>query len=75
LILTLLLGLLAAAGAAGFMFWQHSEKRHYRTLSQSAEALQKSEVLLAATLRSIGDGVISCDADGNVVGCKGLIVN
>jgi PAS domain S-box-containing protein len=30
-------------------------------------ALQESKESLAATLRSIGDGVITCDADGNIV--------
>ena len=66
LILSLLLVIVAAAGAAGFVFWQRNEKHYYRTLSLSAEELQKNEALLSATLRSIGDGVITCDAEGNV---------
>jgi diguanylate cyclase (GGDEF)-like protein/PAS domain S-box-containing protein len=34
---------------------------------QAENELQKSENLLSATLRSIGDGVISCDAGGNII--------
>ncbi|MBM9536349.1 PAS domain S-box protein [Desulfobulbus alkaliphilus] len=37
------------------------------TQTQQAKLLEHQE-LLAATLRSIGDGVITCDARGNVVG-------
>jgi len=33
---------------------------------QAEEALRKSDEHLSATLRSIGDGVISCDTDGTV---------
>lgn len=35
-------------------------------------SLRKSEEKLSATLRSIGDGVISCDVDGNVVNLNGV---
>ncbi|HNX53579.1 MAG TPA: GAF domain-containing protein, partial [Pontiellaceae bacterium] len=67
-ILILLFCLVGMAGAAGFIFWLRTQKNYYRTLHQSASARQKSEALLAATLRSIGDGVITCDASGCVTG-------
>ncbi|MFA7256391.1 MAG: PAS domain-containing protein [Kiritimatiellales bacterium] len=66
LILILLLGIVVMAGVAGFVFWQHNQKCYYQTLSRSAAELQKSEMLLSATLHSIGDGVIACDAEGNI---------
>ena len=44
-----------------------SAPANFLAVRRSAEALQKSEQLLAATLRSIGDGVIICDAAGKIV--------
>ena len=42
--------------------------RHTDTCIRAGQAeLQESEELLSATLRSIGDGVISCDAEGKIV--------
>ena len=42
---------------------------HLRTdeLSKEKETLRESEERLSATMRSIGDGVIACDARGNMV--------
>lgn len=42
------------------------------SVRKSAEALHKSEQLLAATLRSISDGVIACDAEGRVVSLNAM---
>ncbi len=66
-ILTLSISLIIVAGALGFILWQRQEKALYDALHRSNESLQKSEQHLAATLRSIGDGVITCDTDGNVI--------
>ena len=66
-ILTLIIGLMVITGALMFAFWQRSTKAYYRALSKAAAALQQSEQLLSATLRSIGDGVIVCDGAGNLV--------
>ena len=66
-ILTLIFSLMIMAGALGFILWQRHEKALYDALRRSNESLQKSEQHLAATLRSIGDGVITCDTDGNVI--------
>ena len=66
-ILTLIISLIILSGAFGFILWQRSEKVLYGALRQSKESLQKSEQLLSATLRSIGDGVITCDTEGNII--------
>ena len=66
MLMTLLMSIVAMAGVFGFMLWQRRSKSHFRTLLRSSEALQKSEQFLSATLRSIGDGVVSCDTAGNV---------
>jgi PAS domain S-box-containing protein len=42
-------------------------RRNDQSIIAQQEALLASKERLSATLRSIGDGVISCDADGNVV--------
>ena len=68
MLMTLLMSIVAMAGAFGFMLWQRRAGSHYKVLLRSSEALQKSEQFLSATLRSIGDGVISCDTAGNVAG-------
>jgi diguanylate cyclase (GGDEF)-like protein/PAS domain S-box-containing protein len=66
-ILTLIISLIIMAGALGFILWQRSEKALYSALLKSKESLQKSEQRLSATLRSIGDGVITCDTEGNII--------
>ena len=68
MLMTLLMSLVAMAGAFSFMLWQRRARIHYKALLLSSEALQKSEQFLSATLRSIGDGVISCDTSGKVAG-------
>jgi diguanylate cyclase (GGDEF)-like protein/PAS domain S-box-containing protein len=66
-ILSLIISLIILVGALGFILWQRGEKVLYDALRQSKESLQKSEQLLSATLRSIGDGVITCDTEGNII--------
>lgn len=63
------IGLLLALflGATGFVLWQRNRNRYYRELDRAFAARKESEELLSATLRSIGDGVISCNAAGQVV--------
>jgi PAS domain S-box-containing protein len=73
---TMLLGLLFLALGMGIMIGLftrnrlHAVSAAYRTsleiLGHRAEELFQSEQQLRTTLDSIGDGVITCDADGNV---------
>jgi PAS domain S-box-containing protein len=65
LILMLLLSLIAFAGVLGLILWLHGEKHYFQSLNESEKALQKSQAFMAATLRSIGDGVIICDIAGH----------
>ena len=65
-ILAMVLGLVSAMAAAMGMAWQHYAKEHFRVLFESEAALRKSEARYAATVMSIGDGVIATDAQGRV---------
>jgi PAS domain S-box-containing protein len=66
LILSLLLALVAAAGAIMFVLWQRNQKAHYRALYQAESARLGSEKRYGITLKSIGDAVITTDAKGLV---------
>ena len=66
LILALLLGFVALAGAAGLVVWQRNQKAHYRTLFQSEAALRASVERHSITLKAIGDAVIATDGQGRV---------
>ncbi len=67
LILTLLLGLVAAAVAAVGVVWQRSQKEHFQALFRAAAALRASEDRHHTTLMSVGEGVIVTDATRGVV--------
>ena len=54
----------AIAGAVSIMLRRREELE--RLVLERTAALRESEEHLSATLRSIGDGVIACDAEGNV---------
>ena len=64
----MLVGLVATAGIATFVSFL-SNRRLYLVEQVQAKTteLRQSQEHLSATLRSIGDGVIACDATGNVV--------
>lgn len=66
IILALVLGLVIAMAAAIGMAWQHYAKTHYRALFESEAALRESEARYVTTVMSIGDGVITTDAEGRV---------
>ncbi|MGA2281833.1 MAG: PAS domain S-box protein [Verrucomicrobiota bacterium] len=66
LILALLLALVALAGAVMFVLWQRNQKAHYRALYQAEAGRQTSEKRYGVTLKSIGDAVITADAQGRV---------
>ncbi|MBI5118138.1 PAS domain S-box protein [Candidatus Poribacteria bacterium] len=66
LIVSLLLGLAAATAAAVGMVWQRNAKTHYQTLLQAEKAQRESEERHRITLMSVGDGVITTDAEGRV---------
>lgn len=62
-----LIVMIAAACAAGLlMVWQRDEKSRYRTLLKAEAAQRESQERLRITLMSVGDGVISTDAQGAV---------
>jgi len=66
LILALVLGLGAAAVAAGVALWQRNETSHYRARFLAETAKRESEERYRVTLLSVGDGVISTDAEDKV---------
>jgi two-component system, cell cycle sensor histidine kinase and response regulator CckA len=66
LILALLLGCVALAGALLLTAWQRNRKSHYRAIYQSEARLRASVERHSITLKSIGDGVIVTDAEGRV---------
>lgn len=59
LIVVLIMGILVVLAAVSGMFWQRNEKAHYRLLFREEEGHR-------VTLMSIGDGVITVDAEGRV---------
>ena len=66
--LAIVAGLLFAVGLVATMgLILHRNKELEETVSERTLSLRKSEEQLAATLRSIGDGVIACDAEGRIV--------
>lgn len=66
LILSSLLGLVAAGIATVGVVWQRNQKAHYRALVQTEEARRKTEERHRITLMSVGDGVIATDALGRI---------
>ena len=66
LIAALVLGLVAMTGTAAGLVWQRSRRDHYQKLFEAERARQVSEARYHATLLSIGDGVITTDAEGRV---------
>ncbi|MBL8025166.1 MAG: PAS domain-containing protein [Fibrobacteres bacterium] len=65
-ILGLIFGMILTAVAIVGMLRQRELKEHYQTLYKSESALAREREQLAVTLRSIGDGVITTDAEGRV---------
>lgn len=59
LIIVVIVGMLIALTAVIGLFWQRSEKAHYRDLYREEEGHR-------VTLLSIGDGVITTDTEGRV---------
>lgn len=66
LILALLFGVLALAAAGVMVIWQRNQKAHYRAQYQAEAALRASEERYGLTLESIGDAVITTDAQGQL---------
>ena len=66
LILALVLGIAAAAAAGGVALWQREEKTRYRARLLAETARRTSEERYRITLLSVGDGVITTDAQGKV---------
>ncbi len=64
LVLTLLLSMVALAGVAGLMVWERGKKTHYQALYESEAAHRATEERYGITLNSIGDAVITTDAQG-----------
>ncbi|MHB8910843.1 MAG: response regulator [Syntrophales bacterium] len=54
-------------GMLGLYLGRSRFQRYLYLRKRAEQALRESEEHLSATLRSIGDGVITCDAEGNVI--------
>src|SRR4030042_1604556 len=57
----------------GFLRWCIVRKAHYEALTKAERALRESEARYHTTLISIGDGIITTNADGRGVR-EGLVV-
>jgi two-component system, cell cycle sensor histidine kinase and response regulator CckA len=66
LMLALFLGLAGCVAGSGIVLWQRYKKAHYRALYHAESTLRKNIELHSVTLKSIGDAVISTDAQGRV---------
>lgn len=66
LMVALLLGVAVLGGAVLLIAWQRDQKVHFRRLYQAETARAAGEALYGVTLASIGDGVITTDAEGLV---------
>ena len=66
LILGALLALVAAGIGAFGLLWERNEKARFRELYRMEDARRASEERYRVTLMSVGDGVISTDANGVV---------
>ncbi len=66
LILALSGALALAAIAAVALVWQRNAKAHYRALFREETERRRSQEQYGVTLMSIGDGVITTDAEGRV---------
>jgi PAS domain S-box-containing protein len=66
LILVLILAALALAAVAVFAAWQSNAKAHWRTLFEAEAARRRAEARYRVTLMSVGDGVITTDAEGRI---------
>ncbi|MHC1792087.1 PAS domain S-box protein [Solidesulfovibrio sp.] len=67
LIFTLLAISLAGLGGAALLLWQRKQKEYFQAQFVTEARLRESLELERITLSSIGDGVISADAQGRVV--------
>lgn len=66
LMVALLLGTAGLGGVILLVAWQRDRKVHFRRLYQVEAVRVAGEARFGVTLASIGDGVITTDADGNV---------
>jgi len=66
LLLVLVIALLAFLLTAVGVVWQRTRKSHYKELFLAETALRKAEEGHRITLMSVGDGIISTDAEGRV---------
>ncbi|HHY55188.1 MAG TPA: GAF domain-containing protein [Chloroflexi bacterium] len=62
----LLIGALGVLGALALIAVQYQRRRHLQRLYDAELAQRTGELRYAVTLRSIGEGVIATDAQGNV---------
>jgi len=66
LILALIVGLAVLVGIIGAATWQGTQREHYRKLFEAEKARRESEARYHTVLLSIGDGLITIDAEGRV---------
>lgn len=66
MIILLTLAFMAALIIGAFLVWQRNEADYFKNLAQAQQALWSSEERNRITLMSIGDGVITTDASGNI---------
>ena len=66
LILALVFGLMLLAVGATLVVWERNRVAHYRTLFLAEQARREADIRYRITLMSVGDAVISTDAQGRV---------
>ncbi|MFA6560954.1 MAG: PAS domain S-box protein [Verrucomicrobiia bacterium] len=66
LILALIFGLILLAAGAAAVVWQRGQMAHYRALFLAEAERRQADIRHRITLMSVGDAVISTDAQGHV---------
>ena len=66
LLLLLFLGSAALLGVLAVLVWEYQRRQHFQWLYEAEKRRRNDGIQYAVTLKSIGEGVIATDAQGNI---------